>query len=268
MESFVAIGAAAAALGVSMTPLRRWEAEGRLAAAHTPGGHRRDDGTTLRPERCRAEENARRKTVAYARVASHDHKDDLERHQQVLARYCATQGWTLALVAALGAGRNSPPKGLRRVLSAVLAGDMGRLVIPQQDRLRRFGAELVWAMCEAQQVEVVLLNQGEETTCAAEVATDVLERIPVFSARLSGSRRRKNPPRLEGVPKAVEEAQGGSRTPSRLIPRTRKRPRVPVRPAAPAAPSTGHGPHGSGRRRRRKPRRRCRDHPQRRGGGQ
>ncbi|MDD4933032.1 MAG: MerR family DNA-binding transcriptional regulator, partial [Methylacidiphilaceae bacterium] len=40
MERVVGIGEAAAALGVSITTLRRWEAEGRLIAEHTPGGHR------------------------------------------------------------------------------------------------------------------------------------------------------------------------------------------------------------------------------------
>lgn len=190
-----------------MTTLRRWEAEGRLAAEHTPGGHRRYDLTKLRPEMFRAEEKASRKTVAYARVSSHDQQDDLERQKQVLERYCATQGWTFAMVADLGSGMNYHKKGLRRVLSAVIAGDIGRLVITHQDRLLRFGAELVFAICEAKQVEVVILNQGEDTTCEEDVAKDVLEMITVFSARLYGSRSRKNQKLLDGVKKAVEEAQ-------------------------------------------------------------
>jgi DNA-binding transcriptional MerR regulator len=35
MERYVGIGEAAAALGVSITTLRRWEASGRLVAEHT-----------------------------------------------------------------------------------------------------------------------------------------------------------------------------------------------------------------------------------------
>ena len=45
-----------------------------------------------------------RKTIAYARVSSHDQKDDLERQKQVLAMYCAKQGWTFEVVADLGSG--------------------------------------------------------------------------------------------------------------------------------------------------------------------
>ena len=94
MERFVGIGEAAVALGVSITTLRRWEAEGRLVAEHTPGGHRRYNLAKLRPEQFRATSDAARKTIAYARVSSHDQKDDLERQKQVLELYCARQGRT------------------------------------------------------------------------------------------------------------------------------------------------------------------------------
>ncbi|MDD0943690.1 MerR family DNA-binding transcriptional regulator, partial [Xylella fastidiosa] len=84
MERLVGIGEAAQALGVSITTLRRWEASGRLIAEHTVGGHRRYDMAKLRPEMFRAQAEANRRTVAYARVSSHDQKDDLERQKQVL----------------------------------------------------------------------------------------------------------------------------------------------------------------------------------------
>jgi len=34
-----------------------------------------------------------KKTVAYARVSSHDQKADLERQKKMLEMYCAAQGW-------------------------------------------------------------------------------------------------------------------------------------------------------------------------------
>ena len=76
-----------------------------------------------------------------------------------------------------------------------------------KDRLLRFGAELVFALCEAKGVEVVILNQGEDTTLEEDLAKDVLEIITVFSARLYGGRSRKNQKLLEGVKRAVEESQ-------------------------------------------------------------
>ncbi|MFB8831827.1 IS607 family transposase [Azotobacter sp. CWF10] len=207
MERLVSIGEAAKALGVSITTLRRWETVGKLVAEHTAGGHRRYDLAKLKPELFRAEAEASRRTVAYVRVSSHDQKDDLERQKQVLELYCARQGWTFEVIADLGSGMNYQKKGLKRLLEALIDGQIGRLVITHKDRLLRFGAELVFAICEAKNVEVVILNQGEDTRFEEDLAEDVLEIIAVFSARLYGSRSRKNQKLLDGVKKAVEDSQ-------------------------------------------------------------
>lgn len=70
----------------------------------------------------------------------------------------------------------------------IIEGRVGRLVITHKDRLLRFGAELVFALCEAKNVEVLILNQGEDTTFEKDLAKDVLEIITVFSARMYGIR--------------------------------------------------------------------------------
>lgn len=204
MDRFISISEAAAALGVSVTTLRRWEADGRIVAERSAGGHRRYDLAKLRPDLVRQREDAQRRTVAYARVSSHDQKDDLERQKQVLELYCARQGWTFEVVADLGSGMNYRKKGLRRLLDDIISGRVGRLVITHKDRLLRFGAELVFAICEAKNVEVIILNQGEDATFEEDLAKDVLEIITVFSARLYGSRSRKNQKLLDNVRQAVE----------------------------------------------------------------
>ncbi len=207
MNRLVTIGEASKVLGVSITTLRRWEKEGRLQPDEiTPGGHRRYDLVKLRPELFRLQRSDR-KTVAYARVSNHDQKEDLERQKQVLEMFCASQGWTFEVVADLGSGMNYHKKGLKRLLNAILQDGVGRLVITHKDRLLRFGAELVFAICEAKEVEVVILNQGEDTTFEEDLARDVLEIITVFSARLYGSRSRKNQKLIEGMKKGLEDAE-------------------------------------------------------------
>jgi predicted site-specific integrase-resolvase len=96
---------------------------------------------------------------------------------------------------------------LKRLLNDIVEGRVGRLVITHKDRLLRFGAERVFAICQAKEVEVVILNQGEDTTFEEDLAKDVLEIITVLSARLYGSRSRKNQKLLDGVKKAVEESE-------------------------------------------------------------
>ena len=145
-RTMVSIHEAAEFLGVAAQTLRRWEREGKLIPdERTPGGRRRYDLARLRPEQFHAPDAARR-TVAYARVSSHDQKDELERQKQVLELYCAHQGWTFEVVADMGSGMNYHKKGLKRLLDAIIDGQIGRLVITHQDRLLRFGAELVFAM--------------------------------------------------------------------------------------------------------------------------
>ena len=207
MERIVSISEAAEVLGVSITTLRRWEAAGKLVAEHTAGGHRRYDLAKLRPELFRAADQGKRKTIAYARASSPDQKDDLERQQQLLQRYCTRQGWTFDVVADLGSGVNYHKKGLKRLISDMLEGEVGRLVITHKDRLLRFGAELVFAICEAKNVEVVILNQGEDTGFEEDLAKDVQEIVTVFGARLYGSRSRRHQKLLDRVKQAVDEPQ-------------------------------------------------------------
>lgn len=79
-----------------------------------------------------------------------------------------------------------------------------------KDRLLRFGAELVFSICEAKNVEVVIINKGDDATFEEDLATDVLEIITVFSARLYGSRSKKNKKMLEAVKKAVTDNADGA----------------------------------------------------------
>jgi len=206
MNKFVPITTAASALGVSASTLRRWEASGKLVPVRTQGGQRRYDLATLRPELSHAGPASRR-TIAYARVSSIDQKADLERQKQVLGLYCASQGWTFDVIADLGSGMNYHKKGLKRLLDSILDGQVGRLVLTHKDRLLRFGAELVFAICQAREVEVVIINQGEDSSFEEDLASDVLEIITVFSARLYGSRSHRNQRLIEGVRQAVQEAQ-------------------------------------------------------------
>ncbi len=80
------------------------------------------------------------------------------------------QGWTFEVVADLGSGVNYHKKGRKRLLNDILANRIGRLIITHKDRLLRFGADWVFAICEAKQVEMVILNQGEDTTFETPMA--------------------------------------------------------------------------------------------------
>ena len=52
---------------------------------------------------------------------------------------------------------------------------------------------------------MVLVNKGSEPSFEEELASDVLEIITVFSARLYGSRSRKNKKLIENLAKAAQD---------------------------------------------------------------
>lgn len=208
MDRLIAISKAAKILGVSIATLRRWEAEGKIHSARTEGKHRRYDLSSLNPALSSHLVPDNRKTIAYARVSSHDQKEDLQRQKEVLEMYCASHGWKYELMSDLGSGMNYYKKGLRKLLNDILANNVGRLVVTHKDRLLRFGAELVFSICEAKSVEVVILNRGDEVSFEEDLAKDVLEIITVFSARLYGSRSRKNQKLLTKLKQAAENVNG------------------------------------------------------------
>jgi predicted site-specific integrase-resolvase len=120
--------------------------------------------------------------------------------------YCASHGWSFEVIDDLGSGMNDRKKGLRKLLKLILSEKIGRLVLTHKDRLLRFGAELVFALCEAKNVEVVIINNGDDVkTYEQELAADVLEIITVFSARLYGSRSHKNKKMIDGISKVLSD---------------------------------------------------------------
>jgi putative resolvase len=196
MSRFIKIGEAAKLLGVSIQTLRRWEESGYLVPAKKSKGQTRYYDVDQLSGKQKIENEL---TIAYARVSSHDQKEDLKRQAQVLSDYCTRNGWNFQVVEDLGSGMNYQKKGLKLLINLILERKISRLVLTHKDRLLRFGAELIFALCEAKQIEVILINKGEEASFEEELAQDVLEIITVFSARLYGSRSRKNKKLVEAA---------------------------------------------------------------------
>jgi excisionase family DNA binding protein len=201
----VSIREASELLGVHQSTLRRWEEEGRLVTERTPGGHRRYDPEQLIKTAAR-KSGDKRQTIAYGRVSSRDQRIDLRSQVLLLETYCAANGWSFEVIEDLGSGINYNKKGLRELIQRICRGQVERLVLTHKDRLLRFGSELVFALCEEFEVEIVIINQSDrEMSFEEELAQDVLEIITVFSARLYGSRSHKNKKLVEQLRSAAEE---------------------------------------------------------------
>jgi excisionase family DNA binding protein len=208
-EVTISIGEAAKELGVSVKTVRRWADAGKLKYERTPTGHRRffiSDIKKITPRDISKLEE--RITINYARVSSHDQKEDLTRQIQVLEAFSSANGWQFETISDLGSGLNYQKKGLQKLLKRIMQGDAGRLVLTHKDRLLRLGSELVFAMCEEFETEVVIINKSsDEVSFEQELVTDMIELTTVFSARLYGSRSRKNKKLLDNVAKAGQDVE-------------------------------------------------------------
>lgn len=196
MSRFIKIGEAAKLLGVSIQTLRRWEESGYLLPI------KKDKGSTRYydlEQLSGKQKDENELTIGYARVSSPDQKQDLNRQAEVLANYCTKKAWNFQIIQDLGSGMNYQKKGLKTLIHLILEKKIARLVLTHKDRLLRFGAELIFALCEHQQIEVVLINNQQEFSFEEELAQDVLEIITVFSARLYGSRSKKNKKLIEAA---------------------------------------------------------------------
>ncbi len=187
-DRFVKIGEAAKILGVNPQTLRRWEDSGAIKPfKRTPKGTRlyslqellgaKDDSSP---------------TIAYASVSSSDQQEDLERQHAVLEAFCHKNGWQTEIIKDLGSGMNYNKKGLLRLLELIVHGQMSRLVLTHKDRLLRFGAELIFRICEIKGIEIVIINKGEQPSFEEELTRDVMEIMTVFCAKLYGRRSHKS----------------------------------------------------------------------------
>ena len=198
---FVKIGEAAKLLGVSVQALRNWEMEGKIMPSHrTPGGQRMYDLAELL-----GVNDLTYPTIAYARVSSSDQKEDLERQHAVLESFCNKNGWQTEIIRDLGSGMNYKKKGLLHLLELMVHGQMSRLVITHKDRLLRFGAEIVFRICELKGIEVVIINKGEQPSFEEELTRDVMEIMTVFCAKLYGQRSHKSKKMAQEIENIVSE---------------------------------------------------------------
>lgn len=172
-------------LGVSKQTLRRWEKEGKISSFKTKGGHRRylpNHDTSVRKD----------KTIAYARVSTYGQKEDLISQKQTLELFCSAKGFQYEIIEDLGSGLNYNKKGLKKLLELINNKEINRLVITHSDRLLRFGKEIIFELCNLNNIEVIIINNNENSDSNSEFVKDVLEVITHFSSKLYGKRSHKN----------------------------------------------------------------------------
>jgi putative resolvase len=135
----------------------------------------------------------------YARVSSHDQKDDLERQTARLSQWAANAGHRVVRIESeIASGMNGGRSKARRLLADPAVTSV---VVEHKDRLGRMNVELVEAALSATGRRLVVLDEGEVED---DLVQDTVDVLTSFCARLYGRRSASNRAR-----KALEAAAAG-----------------------------------------------------------
>lgn len=206
----VSIGKAANILGVSIPTLRNWDKTGKLTPSFiTSGGTRMYDLATLNLIKGKKSIVPDRYTLAYARVSTQSQKKELETQKELLTLYCSKQGYRYKLLSDIGSGLNYTKAGLNELIELICSGQIERLVLVHKDRLLRFGSEIIFKLCNIYDIEIEIINVGDELNSNEELARDVLEIITAFSTKLYGKRSHKSLKTIDDLKKNLVEDYNG-----------------------------------------------------------
>ena len=123
----------------------------------------------------------------YARVSSHDQREDLERQVARISDWAAEAGMRAVRVESeVGSGMNGARPKVRRLLADPR---VAVVVVEHRDRLGRMNTELVEAALAAAGRRLVVLDEGEVTD---DLVRDMAEVLTWFCARRYGRRPARN----------------------------------------------------------------------------
>jgi len=125
-------------------------------------------------------------TVAiYARVSSHENKDNLEKQAERLKEYAMAKGYQIAgVVREIGSGVNDVRPKLIKLLKSK---DYKILIVEHKDRLTRFGFNYLQLLAEEQGKKIEVVNGAEDEK--EDLVQDFAAVIYSFAAKLYGLRR-------------------------------------------------------------------------------
>jgi predicted site-specific integrase-resolvase len=176
-------------LNVTAQTLRNWDKSGKLKPHHTTdSGYRYYSQEQL--NRILGIKNTTREVIGYCRVSSHKQKDDLVRQVENMKTYLMAQGRPFEIITDIGSGINYKKKGLRELVRLITQNEVDKVVVVYQDRLLRFGYELIEYIATLYNCDIEVIDNTEKTE-QQELVEDMIQIITFFSCKLQGKRANK-----------------------------------------------------------------------------
>jgi len=197
MESFsLSIGQVASLLGVCTKTLRRWDSANRFKSDfRTPGNHRRyQKARILAIIGKRRNPSKKVKSALYGRVSSSRQKKsgDLKRQLFTLKNHVVKKGYSVyKSYSDVGSGLNDKRKGLLTLLKDASLGRFDVVVVNYNDRLARFGLQIVKEYLKSWNVKLEVIHPSiVDNSPHAELITDLTAILYSFMGKLYRLRRK------------------------------------------------------------------------------
>ena len=143
-------------------------------------------GTILIDQSLTSSPDTPMQTVVYARVSSHEQRDDLERQVgRVVACVTKAGGSVDKTVCEIGSGLNGARPKLKKLLAD---SSVQTICVEHRDRLGRFGTEYLESALSAQGRKISIVSEGEMQN---DLVQDMVDVLTSFCARLYGQRSAK-----------------------------------------------------------------------------
>ena len=190
MSQYYSINEFSKILGVSAQTLRNWDNSGKLHPHHTSSNGYRYYSHEQLNQVMNIKLNLDRKVIGYCRVSSNKQRVDLERQIQNMKTYLTAQGRPFEIISDIGSGINYKKKGLKELLKLITQNKVDKVVVLYEDRLLRFGYELVEYLASLYNCEIEIIDNTEKSE-QQELVEDLVQIITVFSCKLQGKRANK-----------------------------------------------------------------------------
>lgn len=135
--------------------------------------------------------NADKIDIVYARVSSHQQKENGDLDRQAVSILEAIDDLNNPMVIKdVGSGLNDKRKGLLTLLDKVASGGVSRVCITYKDRLTRFGFNYLEKYCSSHGAKIVLIGQEQPKSAQEELVHDMTSLMASFSGKLYDMRSR------------------------------------------------------------------------------
>jgi putative resolvase len=182
---------ASAEFGISHSTIRKWDSEGKLFCARTPGGTRLVDRQSLLDclglSASDGGQEESKRIICYARTSTSKQKNDLERQIQKVRAFVREKYQTEPIIfSEIGSGLSDSRKLYLKLVGKIISGEVGKIVCYSSDRLSRFGNNLFKSLCDKMQVGLEFVEDEKaegEKSYEQELVEDLMAIVHVYSCR-------------------------------------------------------------------------------------